>query len=357
VPAEVADVIATVACHRMADPGAPLVIDADTWSEVAGQLARQRLTGLAALATADGQLLLGPDDLADLAQRDRPVQVQALRAERLTLELCADLDAVGVPHRVLKGPAYAHGLYPGPATRPFIDVDLLVPGDALDDVVARCERAGAERLVPQLRPGFDRQFAKSVTLRHPSGTEIDLHRTLALGPLTHLIRVEDLWVDPASVEVLPGRPIPVLPPGTAFLHACIHAASGGPARWLTLRDVVETARDADLEHCTTLARRWTLTAVAVRAVAAARDREIPIPAELQRWSSGLDPSATEHRVADSYAPERRSARGLARSGLRYVRGPLRKIAYARALVVPVSANRRARHRSVPDQVRRALGRP
>jgi hypothetical protein len=333
-----------------------MVVDSAAWATVGPTLSRERLTGLAALAAADGRLVLEPQDVPDLARRDRAVQAQTLRAERLTLELCSELQTDGVAHLVLKGPAFAHGLYSDPATRPFIDVDLLIESEALDRLVARCERAGARRLVPQLREGFDRRFAKSVTLRHPSGVDIDLHRTLALGPLTHLVRVDDLWTNPAWVEVLPGRRIPVLAPDTAFLHACIHAAAGGPPRWLTLRDVIETSRRADLERCSDLARRWKLSAVAGAAIGLVHDRGLPLPADLTVWGSRLTPTAMERRVAAAYLPERRSARGLARSGLRYVRGPRAKLAYARALMFPVPENRAARQRSIGDQLRRSLKR-
>jgi hypothetical protein len=358
VPADVADVLGTVARHRVAGlPAAePVVVDRETWRWVGPPLTRERLTGLAVLALVDGDLVLDPGDVEDLADRDRQVQAQALRAERLTLDLCAELDAAGLPHIVLKGPAFAHSLYPGPATRPFVDVDLLVPAHALATVVARCERGGATRLLPELRRGFDRRFAKSVTLRHPSGVDIDLHRTLTLGPLTHLVRIEDLWAEPDSTEVLPGRRIPTLHPDLAFLHACLHATTGEPTRWLTVRDVVETERHADLERCAEIARRWTATAVVVAAVASARERDFPTVDRLDPWAAGLEPTAAERRVGAAYSTPRHDSRRLVAAGVRYVRGPLAKLAFARALALPSGANRRGRHRSVGDQARRILRR-
>ena len=96
----------------------------------------------------EGVLDLTAEQLAELGQLDRIVQGQALRAERLTLDLCDALRDAGVDHLVLKGPALAHGYYPDPAHRPFTDVDLLVRGEDLDAVLALLRVAGPSASCP-----------------------------------------------------------------------------------------------------------------------------------------------------------------------------------------------------------------
>lgn len=55
--------------------------------------------------------------------------------------------------------------------RRWVDADVLVPTDYLDDVITNRRADGATRLAPEIRPGFDRRFAKSVTLRSAAGPE------------------------------------------------------------------------------------------------------------------------------------------------------------------------------------------
>lgn len=330
-------VVLAVARHRL--PGTPAGIDGgrvevadEAWAPIGGTIAHQRLTGLAALALADGQLVLGPDATAHLTAEDRRVQAQAVRAERVTLDVSDGLRDLGVRHAVLKGPAFAHTCYPDPATRPFVDVDVLVPATDLDRVVRHLEAHGAVRHRAQLAPGFDRRFAKSVTLRHPDGVELDVHRSLALGPLAHLVRPDDLTEGLGEVEPVPGRPLPVLHPDLAFLHACVHAAVSAPVRWLSVRDVVATEPAADLDRCRAVAAGWRATGVVLAATELVRARGLPMSDRLRAWAADLRPTAAERRVAAAYDQHRVGSRRLTATGLRYVRGPRDKVAYTWALV-------------------------
>ncbi len=333
-------------------------VTSDEWPGLIRRLGRQRLTGLAAAAVADGELLIPHEHLPLLAAEDRRVQVQSLRAERATLDLVDRLAAAGISHRVLKGAAYAHALYTDPAHRPFVDVDLLVPADAISAATELCEAEGADRVAPELRSRFDERFAKSVTLRHRSPViEIDLHRTLALGPLAHLVDERDLWGSGVTLEVIPGRSVTALDPDAAFLHACLHVAADRlDARWLTLRDVVETARSADWPRCREMATRWSATGVVVAAVDEVAARGVPVPRELTEWSAALAPTRDERRIAEIYA-RASSSRDLLLAALRYVPGLRAKVGYGWALLVPSAANRRRRGVSASRQVRRLLRRP
>ena len=96
------------------------------------------------------------------------------------------LDRHGLDHRLLKGLALANTVYPDPLQRYFHDLDVLVRGDQLADVVrVLTEHTGFRRRVPELRP------ASIVASRSRSrwsielGGELDLHRTLVRG---------DVWI-------------------------------------------------------------------------------------------------------------------------------------------------------------------
>ena len=348
------DVAAFIAAHGLASAPEPAVVDHDLWAAVRHWVERDRLTGLACAALTAGQLVLEPEDEADLAALDRVVQQRTVRAERLTLLVADRLARLDVPFRVLKGPAVAHRAYADPAHRPFRDVDVLVPSASIDQVVQALMGDGATRPVPELRRGFDRRFAKSVTLRHPDGIEIDVHRTLCLGPLTHLVREEDLWTAARAISPVPGHDLPALDDDLVFLHACLHAGAGGDTSPLAHRDIVELAPAADLDRCTNLARRWRATGVVADALTSVRAR-FPVLDALEQWASTLESIAEERRIAEAYRPGRRSSRSLLVDGFRHLPDLRAKLAYARALALPSAAHRRARHLSAASLLHRAVG--
>ena len=55
------------------------------------------------------------------------------------------------------------------------------------------QQEGYDRRYPEPRIGFDARFAKSVTMWSAAGHEIDLHRTLVLGPFGLRVQLDDLW--------------------------------------------------------------------------------------------------------------------------------------------------------------------
>jgi hypothetical protein len=59
--------------------------------------------------------------------------------------------------------------------------------------VSVLSKAGFVRTLAEPRPGFDRRFDKGMTLIPPAGFELDLHRTLVLGPWGVLVDLEHLW--------------------------------------------------------------------------------------------------------------------------------------------------------------------
>ena len=335
-----------------AESGVVVSPSPSVWESARHHLRRERLSGLAAAAATAGVLELDGGQLAALAALDRTVQARTVRAEQLTIELVGDLAAATVPVRVLKGPVTARWAYPEPSWRPFIDVDLLVPPEHLDPTVRHLEQLGATRALPELRPGHDRRFGKSVTLRHQRDLEVDLHRTLTVGPLCHVVPVADLWHDQEEVELVPGQRVPALDRDLAFLHACLHLAVGGPAGPLPARDVVGLAAGADLTRCAGLASGWRATA-AVRHAVTEAERVVPVPTDLSQWAGELTPTMAERRILAAYLGASTPGR-LALASWRHVPGLAAKVAYGRALALPSRANRSARHRSVLGHAGRVL---
>lgn len=317
------------------------------------EIERHRLTGLAALASAEGRLELTDDQLELIAERDLRAQTQTVMAEYDLLQVTAALERIQVPYRVLKGSAYAHRHWPAPELRPFVDFDLLVRSEDLDHVVAICDQLGATRVQPELRRGFDRRFAKGVTMRGPSGIEWDLHRTLSLGPLGFTIDLDALWNDPDEF-VIASRRLLAPPVHAEFMHACLHVTTTGTARLLSLRDVVTLGQHADLTKVAALASACRATACVQVAVALAVSELRLAHSLLGSWAADLHPANDELRILREYEQAGFSASVLARNSLRYVPGWRNKALYTASLVMPDRSNRRARGRNVVSHLRGVL---
>ena len=115
-----------------------------------------------------------------------------LLLDHLLGELSSAMAEAGVPTIVLKGPAVASTFYPDRAWRSYGDLDLLV---AAADWRGACEvlvRRGFRRIIPEPRPGFDERFGKGASFEDARKLQVDLHRTLAMGPF-------GLWIDPGAL--------------------------------------------------------------------------------------------------------------------------------------------------------------
>jgi hypothetical protein len=344
--------VATVGLQERAwaqEPPAP-----SEWPEILRALDSHRLTGLAALAVESGDLVLDNDQLAELATSDVRSAAGTVAAEAAMLDLTDRLDGEGVPFRVLKGSAAAQLDWSIPDRRRHIDTDLLVRGDDLARVVAIAERMGASRRIPELRPGFDHRFAKSVTMDSSRGG-IDLHRSLVVGPHCFLVNIDDLWVEPRAFRVCDHELTGLAAPA-ALVHYAMHATITGVQRLGNLRDLVECARHADLDAAASLARRWRATAVVQKACEQVRDRLwFPHDHALVQWGATLSPTEDESQLAASYGLATRNGAALARASLRYVPGLPDKVRYAYAVMWPSKANRTTRKRSASDQASRLRG--
>jgi hypothetical protein len=282
---------------------APLVaepLDAEVWAGVVEHVAGERLEGLLVDAIERGSWAVDDGQREAALARHREAMARALVLDRHLLVLVDRLRAASIENRVLKGAAVAHLDYPDPSLRPYRDVDVLVrPGDierARDLLIA----SGGERRYAEPRPGFDRRFGKGIALVMPEGHEIDLHRTLALGPFGLRIDLDELWqgAEPFTVG---GQTLAALDRPRRFLHACYHTMLGGAEPpLLGLHDVAVTApaTATDVAEAVALATRFEGMAV----VAAAMDRT--------RQVLGCDlPVEVVAAVAD-HRPSRRAAAWL-----------------------------------------------
>ncbi len=353
--------LATVARHGLAGTPDPQLgpVEASCWARLLHEATDQRLTGLLVAMVLDGSLEPTDEQEASLVEAHRGALARDLLVERTVLWAVGCLSAAGVDHRVLKGTATAHLDYDDPGLRSFVDADLLVRSDQWDRAVEALEEGGARRESREPRRGWDRQFAKCVTLTTPDRYEIDLHRTFVFGPLGFTVRLPDLWAG-CEEFALGGRRVRALDREARWLHACFTAAAADvPARLVSLRDVLQLASDPRLDIARTeaLARAWRATAVVRRATSlAAETLGVALPDPVRRWQAGVAVDRSEAAVLRGYTdPGDRYVR-LTIGAIRVVPGLRGKAAYAAGLLWPEAGYVDYRYRSRLDRWHSVLSR-
>ncbi len=316
------------------------------------ELRAHRLEGLAVSALLDGSIEADTEFGESLVQQHDETMAQTLRIEIMAVRVSELLSDNAVPHRVLKGTALAHTVARSPSERAFRDVDVLVQGSEVDRVVALLTKLGATRNQPQLRPGFDGRFGKSVTLKL-DGIEIDLHRLFCSGPFGVWMHPGDLFLLRETVRV-GGTPLPTLDRTDHLLHACYHVALGSALPALVnLRDVLLLAAgDWDSERFAQTVDRWRGRAVVQRAVRlVANELDLELPEKLTEYRH-LPVAQEERDLIKPYLstdPRGRFAE-LAPATLRAL--PIAdRVAFARAVGLPAGSDVRSRLRAIIDRTR------
>jgi hypothetical protein len=310
----------------------------------------ERVTGILAEAVRRDVATVTDEQFDRVAEAHRGSMAIALMLERMLLRTTATLTANGVDHVVLKGSALAHLVYPSPSYRDFGDVDLLVAPGQMPLAVRILMADGSVRPHAELASGWDRDFAKSVTLTDRTDYEIDLHRTIAPG-------VFGLRIDPGGllrdtqVFRLGGVALRALSPEGQLLQACIHTAAGNRRVWLSsVCDIVALSRSGavDVGRFHEMVGAWGVAAVVEQAVASVRSRLGG--ADVSWLLAGLPVSDTDRRRLARYGSGLGFS-GPARTGfaaLPVTRWPV----YARALVWPSAANLADRHLTRAQHLRR-----
>jgi hypothetical protein len=343
-------------------PAGPL--DDGAWQALHHTATSGRVTGLLAMATHGGLLPATPAQHEAAAAAHREAMAVALVLERMLIDTRRRLArADGIEPIVLKGPAVAHLDYPDPLWRDFGDIDLLVPAPQIRATIAAVESAGGRRPMPEVRPGWDRRFAKSITLLDREGYEIDLHRTIAPGLFGLRVDPVRLFGHPDRFSV-GGETFHALAPGARLLHACLHVAAGNrEARMSSVVDVAllgsaalgtgaraagTTGPPAELARFRRLATDFGCSAAVERAVATAAER---LGADVLALTDDLTVTDHDRHRLDHYGE---GFAGPAVGALEAV--PWRwRPAYLRALLWPSSDNLEARALTRGDHLRRLAG--
>lgn len=289
-------------------PGAPPIElpapseDPQFFDALASELQRTRLLGVVLAAESLGDVELSEVFHDDLVQRQQASLLWCIELEKRLLEVREWFDlAGGIEHRVIKGPAIAHLDALDPSMRTFADIDVLVASHDVDRAVRILIDHGATRPWEQRRPGWDRRFAKSVTLTFPDGIEFDLHRMLADGVHGHRIPLDELFdarhpVDTRDARFdIGGVTFEALWPEHRLLHSAYHLLLGSrePAL-MNLRDLAVYLNSAQLtpSRLASTIDRWRGATVLAMAIDLVTDRLGVTPDVWLEWRANhsLDPS-------------------------------------------------------------------
>jgi hypothetical protein len=335
------------------------VPDPHEWTRVKREVGTNGLVGLLAAAYEDGAVRLTDEQAEDVADYHLTAAMTAVEVEATLVEMLALLELHDLPVRMLKGVASAHLDYPDPSWRTFNDVDLLVRGADLDRLVHLLTIAGHPRELPERRRGFDRRFGKDVTVYGPNLVQLDLHRTFAVGVFGLRQRLDDLWAD-STPFVLGGRTVHALVPVDRFLHACFAASLVDESpRAALLRDVAQLLSRSDLDADAVIGRAtaWRCEPVVSAAVdIAGRALGALPPSPIVTWTRARRRLPHERALIAAYPAFGGSHPLAILSGVVGVGGLGAKLAYARDLLVPDAAYRRARARAGRRPEWRLLGR-
>ncbi|MEZ5145406.1 MAG: nucleotidyltransferase family protein [Acidimicrobiales bacterium] len=352
--------VATVAAWRTATTLQPPTeaLDEPTWGRLFSDVTVERLGGLLAWAIAADEWPATDDQRQQAYESHRSWMASALRLETELLEVADLLDQVDAPFQVLKGTAVAHLDYPDPSLRCFGDVDLLVPGTAIERARDALLARGGTRAYNEPRPGFDRRFTKGLAITTPHGVEIDVHRTLSAGPFGLALDLDGLHAHPDHFTV-GGRRLAALGRPQRFLHACFHAVLGSAEpRLVPLRDLVQTApaTAVEVEAVRHLAERSRATAVVARAVHATQAKlGWQPPLVLRAWTDAYRETTRDRRWLAGYVGEQRAYATQAVTAVEAVPGgPATKAAYLWAVAFPVDASRGDARRARWQRGARAL---
>ncbi len=236
--------------------------------------------------------------------RDRTMAAAetTLAAHAAAMHVVRKLDDIGIDDVViLKGCATAHLDYERAADRFSSDVDVLIPGDAIDDVMA--EFAALDEVAVRGRR-WNRRYGHSTTLQGWNGVELDMHVRIAQAYVGLSIPPDQLRIDTVPFSI-GDVPMCGLDGPNRLIHAAVHARSVNIGLH-SQRDVPQLVllSGVDWEEAVRRADRWQIGHFfALGVLAAWRSFELPAH-PLTEWAEQHRPTGRREIVASRIAADR-----------------------------------------------------
>lgn len=179
-----------------------------------------------------------------------------LAAHAAAMRLIKHLKEIGIDDAiVLKGCATAQIDYDRPALRFSSDVDVLVPGDVLDEVLGAF---GQLDRPPERSSTWNQRYGKAATLTGSIDVDLDVHVRLAKAYVGLSIPPDELRATTVGFEI-GGVSMRALDGPNRLIHAALHARSANVGMH-SKRDVPQLAlvSKVDYHEAIRRARRWRI---------------------------------------------------------------------------------------------------
>jgi hypothetical protein len=159
----------------------------------------------------------------------RRLRAHALRSMQLTTQLFQILDLLkgeGIRALAFKGPVLAQQLYDQPFRREFVDLDILVPAEAVGRIIALLGADGFEAqfgLTPGQLTRFQKNWCEMALYNRARNIIVDIHWRLFPPDYSFSPAAETAWEATGKVFIAQ-RPITTFSIENQLLFACLHQA-------------------------------------------------------------------------------------------------------------------------------------
>lgn len=214
--------------------GVPLPIN---WERFLSLACRHRVEAFAWRALREDPHV--PGQIArTLAEQYALTAESNLRAASESRRLMQAFDQSSIPLIFVKGLTVAALSYADPLLKRSCDIDLLVPGQQVEDAAAVLRHLGYDRQIPKSGSlsAWHRHHKESVWKHEQTGQQIDLHCRLTDSPM--LLPQVGIETEVQMVEIVPNVRIPTLARDELFAYLCVHGASSA---WFRLKWVADFA--------------------------------------------------------------------------------------------------------------------
>jgi len=184
-----------------------------------------------------------------VAEFRRWLRAHTMRSMQLTTQLFQILDrlkAQGIRALAFKGPVLAQQLYDQPFRREFVDLDIMVPTEAVGQVIALLSADGFEAqfgLTPGQRIRFQKNWCEMALYNRVRNILVEIHWGLFPPGYSFSPAAETAWEATGQVFIA-HRSITTLSIENQLLFACLHQAKHNWSRLGWIMDLAALVKQS-----------------------------------------------------------------------------------------------------------------
>ena len=177
----------------------------------------------------------------------RWLRAHTLRSMQLTTQLFQILDRLkeqGIRALAFKGPVLAQQLYDQPFRREFVDLDIMVPTEAVSQVIALLSADGFQpqfALTAKQLARFQKNWCEMALYNRARNMLVEIHWRLFPPDYSFSPAAETAWEATGQVFIAQ-RPITTLSTENQLLFACLHQAKHNWSRLGWVMDLAALVR-------------------------------------------------------------------------------------------------------------------